>query len=530
MDLRWATIDPNHMDRHVGTFHKAKNLSRGKFWSPRGEHTRMIPDPLSGGDLLIMPDTPPEQFSTFIDGLRATRSYGLHNPYNHVERYLMLGMISARAAAAMQEPRIADFFARLIQVVMPKSYPQCMAEVTVTRDFLYNFSADNVRFHFGRGFSVTGNHDGQESKGYRWPHGAVVIITPFNFPLEIPALQIMGALFTGNRPLVKSDSKVSIVTEQFIRLLIKCGLPRTDIDLMHCSGSTMGNFLEHAKDHIAFGQFTGSSGVAEYVMRVLGGRAKLEDSGFDWKIIGKDISEEHLPYIAWQCDQDAYAASGQKCSAQSLLFVHRAHASKLEHLMKSLALRRNLHDYTVGPLLSITNAQILEHIQKIMRLPYTHMLWGGKPLHDHAIPTYYGAFEPTALLVPIELLGIEQQFDLLTKEIFGPFQIIVHYTDEQIPRMLHILERVKRRLTAAIVSNNRAFIGKVLGRTTNGTTYVGLRARTSGAPQNHFFGPCGPTAAGIGTPESIISTWTSHREVIFDTFAPPTGWSLPNAS
>ncbi|KKK59017.1 hypothetical protein LCGC14_3038580, partial [marine sediment metagenome] len=47
---------------------------------------------------------------------------------------------------------IADYFTRLIQRVMPKSWPQCAAEVTVTRVFLENFSGDSVRF-LGRGFS-----------------------------------------------------------------------------------------------------------------------------------------------------------------------------------------------------------------------------------------------------------------------------------------------------------------------------------------------------------------------------------------
>ena len=47
----------------------------------------------------------------------------------------------------------------------------------------------------------------------------------------------------------------------------------------------------------------------------------LEDAGFDWKVLGPDVRD--VDYVAWQCDQDAYACSGQKCSAQSLLFMHK---------------------------------------------------------------------------------------------------------------------------------------------------------------------------------------------------------------
>lgn len=65
-----------------------------------------------------------------------------------------------------------------------------------------------VRF-LARGFTVPGDHPGQTSTGNRWPFGPVALITPFNFPLEIPALQMMGALFMGNKPLVHVDHRVS---------------------------------------------------------------------------------------------------------------------------------------------------------------------------------------------------------------------------------------------------------------------------------------------------------------------------------
>jgi acyl-CoA reductase-like NAD-dependent aldehyde dehydrogenase len=48
-------------------------------------------------------------------------------------------------------------------------------------------------------------------KGHAFAYGGVdqvAIITPFNFPLEIPVLQVLGALFMGNKPLLKVDSKV----------------------------------------------------------------------------------------------------------------------------------------------------------------------------------------------------------------------------------------------------------------------------------------------------------------------------------
>ncbi|KAK8964419.1 putative aldehyde dehydrogenase [Platanthera guangdongensis] len=69
---------------------------------------------------------------------------------------------------------------------------------------------------------------------------------------------------------------------------------------------------------------------------------------------------------------------------------------------------------------------------------------------------------------------------------------------------------------------------EVLGRTVNGTTYAGIRARTTGAPQNHWFGPAGdPRGAGIGTPEAIKLVWSCHREVIYDIGPVPLHWKIP---
>lgn len=47
---------------------------------------------------------------------------------------------------------------------------------------------------------------------------------------------------------------------------------------------------------------------------------KIINSGFNWKVMGPDVHE--VEGVVFQSDQDAYACGGQKCSAQSVLFVH----------------------------------------------------------------------------------------------------------------------------------------------------------------------------------------------------------------
>ena len=124
----------------------------------------------------------------------------------------MLGSVCQKTAEVLHDPEVFQYFVSLIQKAVPKSHAQAAACVRVTRTFFENFSGDNVRFA-AEAFQIPGDHQGQASTGYRWPFGGVGIITPFNFPIEIPVLQMMGALFMGNKPVVKPDSRCSFPLE-----------------------------------------------------------------------------------------------------------------------------------------------------------------------------------------------------------------------------------------------------------------------------------------------------------------------------
>ncbi|GMI78189.1 aldehyde dehydrogenase 12A1, ARABIDOPSIS THALIANA DELTA1-PYRROLINE-5-CARBOXYLATE DEHYDROGENASE [Hibiscus trionum] len=518
--LPFATVEAEEISGSQPA--EVQNLVQGK-WKGSAVWNTLV-DPLNGEPFIKVAEIDENGIQPFVESLSKCPKHGLHNPFKSPERYLLYGDISAKAAHVLSLPKVSDFFTRLIQRVSPKSYQQAFGEVYVTQKFLENFSGDQVRF-LARSFAVPGNHVGQQSHGYRWPYGPVAIITPFNFPLEIPVLQLMGALYMGNKPVLKVDSKVSIVMEQMMRLLHHCGLPEEDVDFINSDGRTMNKLLMEANPRMTL--FTGSSRVAEKLAVDLKGRVKLEDAGFDWKILGPDVDE--VDYVAWVCDQDAYACSGQKCSAQSILFMHENWStSSLIPKIKDLAERRKLEDLTVGPVLTVTTEAMLEHKKKLLQIPGSKLLFGGEPLENHSIPTIYGALKPTAICVPLEEILKQANYELVTKEIFGPFQIITDYKKDQLPMVFDALERMHAHLTAAVVSNDPIFLQDVIGKTVNGTTYAGLRARTTGAPQNHWFGPAGdPRGAGIGTPEAIKLVWSCHREIIYDFGPLPSGWEIP---
>jgi len=146
---------------------------------------------------------------------------------------------------------------------------------------------------------------------------------------------------------------------------------------------------------------------------------KIEDAGFDWKILGPDVHD--ADFVAYVSDQDSYNYGGQKCSAQSIIFAHEnwMKAGFVDKI-KALAERRSLSNLSLSPLISVTNADIDAHIEKLLKIPGAKVLFGGAPIDEpNNIPDVYGSYKPTAVFVPID--GMLKNFELCTTEIFGPF-------------------------------------------------------------------------------------------------------------
>lgn len=74
-------------------------------------------------------------------------------------------------------------------------------------------------------------------------------------------------------------------------------------------------------------------------------------------------------------------------------------------------------------MLQFTTEAMLEHLNKLLQIPGSKLLFGGEPIKNHSIPSIYGAIKPTAVYVPLEEIMKENTYELVTREIFGPFQV-----------------------------------------------------------------------------------------------------------
>lgn len=187
--------------------------------------------------------------------------------------------------------------------------------------------------------------------------------------------------------------------EQFILFSQHCGMPLEDINFINCSNENMEHVINNADFKMI--QFTGSSKIAEHISKLNNGKVKIEDAGFDWKVLGPDVVD--FDYVCWQSDQDAYAATGQKCSAQSIVFVHENwYKAGFVQKIKEISSKRSLDNLTVGPVITWDNKKIKAHIDAVSSIKGAKVAFGGQPLKNHKIPDIYGAYEPTAVEVPLE--------------------------------------------------------------------------------------------------------------------------------
>ncbi|CAI7874466.1 unnamed protein product, partial [Closterium sp. NIES-54] len=87
----------------------------------------------------------------------------------------------------------------------------------------------------------------------------------------------------------------------------------------------------------------------------------------------------------------------------------------------------------------VTTEAFLSHVKALLSIPGARLEFGGKELQGgkHSIPTCYGAVEPTAVFVPLKaMLASRENFEIATKEVFGPIQVVREYDDSEVDPML----------------------------------------------------------------------------------------------
>jgi len=214
------------------------------------------------------------------------------------------------------------------------------------------FAGEAVRI---RGDKLDSVRPGVEVEVTREPLGVVGIITPWNFPLAIPAWKIAPALAFGNCVVFKPAELAPASPWTIVDILRRAGLPAGVLNLVMGQGSKLGAALVGSADIDAV-SFTGSQDVGTGVAAAAiknGTRLQLEMGGKNPLVV---LDDADLATAVSCAVNGAYFQTGQRCTASSRLIVtagiHDRFVEAMVERMKKLVIDDALKPGTeIGPVI-----------------------------------------------------------------------------------------------------------------------------------------------------------------------------------
>jgi len=261
------------------------------------------------------------------------------------------------------------------------------------------------------------------------PYGVWLVISPFNFPTALAAGPVGNALIAGNTVVLKPASGVCLGDSLMVECAREAGIPAGVLNLVTGPGSTVGEALTNNPD-VCGVTFTGSMQVGMEIYRKFANRKHphpviLEMGGKNPTIISKNADLEDA---AVGCLRSAFGLQGQKCSANSRIFVERELYEPFVNRLVALTREIAIGDPTqqvnwFGP---VVNKKAYEDFQKFsdeFKKSGT-IRTGGKHLLENGMENGFFCAPTIAVDVPLEHF-------LWKTEMFLPIVMIAPIEDLQ---------------------------------------------------------------------------------------------------
>ncbi len=373
---------------------------------------------------------------------------------------------------------------------MGKILPETLGDVQEAIDMAYYMAGEGRRLS---GETIPSELPDKDCKSIRVPMGVCALITPWNFPLAIPAWKIMPALIAGNTVVFKPSSYTSIAAAKFVEVLERAGVPEGVLNLVHGRGEDIGDYLA-AHPGIDAVSFTGSTAVGEKLAAKcigLGKKVSCEMGGKNAIIV---MGDAHLGLAVEGAVWGGFGTTGQRCTAASRVVVHKnVHDRFLDMFAKAaskLKLGNGLHEKTdVGPLINQSQMEKVLNYIEIGKKEGARIVLGGKACRKGACARGYFV-EPTIFS------GVQPRMRIAQEEIFGPVVSVLKAKD--LEDAIRIVNDTKYGLVSAIYTqdvNNAAVAERELD-----TGIVYINASTIGAEIQLPFG--GTKKSGVGYREA----------------------------
>jgi betaine-aldehyde dehydrogenase len=286
--------------------------------------------------------------------------------------------------------------------------------------------ADNLRFFAGAARCLEGRAAGEYMEGYtsftrREAVGVIAQITPWNYPLMMAIWKVAPALAAGNTIVLKPAETTPLTTVRFAELAAEV-LPPGVLNVVTGPGEPTGQALI-GHPEVDMISLTGSVETGKHIARTAADslkRVHLELGGKAPVVVFDDVSlESALETIAGT----GYYNAGQDCTAATRVLagsgIYDDVVSGLAEQAQGLVLGDTLAaETTLGP---INSARQRERVEGFLER---------RPAHAEVVTGGSEPDGPGFFLEPTVVAGLEQDDEMIQREIFGPVITVQRFTDE----------------------------------------------------------------------------------------------------
>ncbi len=310
---------------------------------------------------------------------------------------------------------------RLLSREEGKTFPEGIGEVDRAGQLFKFFAGESLRMTGERVKSV---RPGIDVEIHREPLGVVGLITPWNFPIAIPAWKIAPALAFGNAVVFKPAELSPGCAWALAEIISRSGLPKGVFNMVMGNGETVGNALVNHPDVDGI-SFTGSVEVGRKIAALCAQRmakVQLEMGGKNPLVV---LDDADLDLAVNTAVNGAYFSTGQRCTASSRLIVteriHDKFVKAMVDRIKQLKVDDALAEGTdIGPV--VDEAQLEKNFKylDIAKKQGGNLIYGGERLQREKNGYY---------MSPAIFTDTTNDMRLNREEVFGPVAGIIRVKD-----------------------------------------------------------------------------------------------------
>ncbi len=347
-----------------------------------------------------------------------------------------------------------------------KTLPEAKGEVRRGINIFRYFASEGSRLF---GVQAPSERERVHTFSVRKPLGAVGLITPWNFPLAIPAWKAAPALVAGNTVVLKPASAAPLCAWRMVEALHEAGLPNGVINFVAGAGGELGGALLSARGLKAV-SFTGSCPIGNRLHEEASKqrlRVQLEMGGKNPAIV---LADADLTTAVETTINGAFFATGQRCTATSRAIVEEGIYDRfLEALVertRKLKVGNGLEPgVQMGPLVDAAQLDTVLRYIEIAREEGGKPVCGGERLTEPPLDRGY-------FVAPTIFADVSEEMTLAREEVFGPVLAVMRARDFE--DAVRIANATPFGLSASIQTTNLSRAFEYIQRAETGLVMVNL--------------------------------------------------------